>query len=117
MSLAERFYSLLLRAYPARLRRDYGAEMRNLFVDQLNDARERRDTGRFYVRTLADWLRTVLAEHYFEHLHRTHTKRPITPVRYLLRRGLVFSPNPSAAILISAGILAWRSLRRLQRAL
>lgn len=116
MPLVERFYSLLLRAYPARLRTDYGAEMRKLFVDQLNDARERRETGRFYARTLADWLRTVPAEHYFEHL-RTRTKRPMTPVRHLLLRGLVFAPNPSAAILITAGILAWRSLRRLQRAL
>lgn len=110
----ERFYSLLLRAYPERLRAEYGTEMRQLFSDQLNDARKRRDTGRFYARTLADWLRTVPAEHYLEHL-RTGTKRPLTPVRHLLRRGLVFAPNPAAAVLITLGILAWGSLRRLQR--
>jgi hypothetical protein len=111
----QRLYSLLLHAYPARLRTDFGGEMVQLFADQLGDARERHKTGRFYVRTFADWLRTVPAEHYSEYRRRAVADRPLTPVHRLLRRGLVFAPNPSAAILITAGVLAWRCVRKLQR--
>lgn len=115
MVTVNRLYSLLLRAYPFRLRNDRGAEMLQLFLDQFADARERGETGRFYLRVLSDWLRTVPIEHYFEYRRRGAGNRSLTPVRHLLRRGLVFAPNPSAAIVITVGVLAWRCVRRLQR--
>ena len=114
MAIAQRLYSMLLRAYPARLRADFGAEMLQLFADQLGDARQRHRTGRLYIRTFLDLLRTVPAEHYSEYRRRPVADRPPPPVRHLFRRGLVFAPNPSAAVLITAGILAWRCLRKLQ---
>lgn len=114
MAIAERLYSVLLRAYPARLRTDFGAGMLQLFADQLNDARQRHRTGRFYARTFLDWVWTVPAEHYAEYRRRPAADRPPTPAQRLFKRGLVVAPNPSAAVLITAGILAWRYLRQLQ---
>ena len=114
MGIAERLYSMLLRTYPARLRADFGIEMLQLFADQLADARQRHSTGRLYARTLLDWLQTVPAEHYSEYRRRPAADRTRTPVHRLFRRGLVFAPNPSTAVLITAGILAWRCFRKLQ---
>lgn len=113
MAIAHRLYSVLLRAYPARLRGEFGVEMLQLFADQLADARRRHRTGRFYLRTLLDWLRTVPAEHYFEYRRRPAADEPPTPLHRLFLRGLAFAPNIGVAVLISASILAWRGLRKL----
>jgi len=86
--------------------------MLRLFADQLGHAHRQHRTGRFYVRAILDWLRTLPAEHYCEYCRRLAEDRPPTPVHSLVRRGFVFAPNPSAAALITASILAWRYFRK-----
>jgi hypothetical protein len=113
MKFAPRLYGWLLGAYPARLRRDFGAEMKQLFTDQLAEAKTRRRTTRFYLRTLADWLHSVPAAHYTEYRRRQTEPRAITPTHRLLRRGLVFAPNPAIALCLTAGVLAWQYVRKL----
>lgn len=112
MSAGQKFYAVLLHAYPTRLREEYGAEMLQLFADQLSDARARGTVKQFYYRTLLDWSRTVLAERSSQ-FRLSRQSAPPAPIHRLLRRGLVFAPNSGAAILIAAGILAYRGIRKL----
>jgi len=63
MSLSERIYRLLLKAYPERYRRQYEAPMAQLFSDQLQAADTRRKLAALWLRTLADLLRTLPARH------------------------------------------------------
>jgi hypothetical protein len=116
VTLAQRLYSVLLHAYPARFRREFGGEMLQAFADQLGDARAWGGRARLYVRTFVDWLRSVPAEHLAEHEHRRRAEDTgMTPAHRLLLRGLVFAPSPSAAIWIAAGVLAWVGLREVNR--
>jgi hypothetical protein len=113
MKFAHRIYSCFLLAYPARLRRDFGPEMTQLFLDQLAGAKARRRTARFYLRTLTDWFQSVPAAHHAEHRLRQAEPHAFTPTHRLLRRGLVFAPNPAIALCITAGVLAWQYVRKL----
>jgi len=111
MSFAEKLYRLLLRAYPARLREEHGPEMLQLFGDQLRDARARGHVARLWLRTSADWLRTMLVEHLTQPSGHISEPRAATPTHTLVMRGLLLSPNPAAAVLIVAGIVAYRRVR------
>jgi len=60
-----RLYSVLLYAYPAEFRREFGGAMRQLFRDRCRDvARNRRRLTvlRFAVHTVNDWLCTTVRE-------------------------------------------------------
>lgn len=101
-------YEVMLRAYPARLRREHGEEMKQLFADQLLDARASGHVARFWRRTLWDWLCSVTAERYCSAIN-----HPAAPLHTLVRRGLVISPNTSIAILIVMGVITWRAIHNL----
>ncbi len=61
-----RVYRGLLRLYPVRFRRTFGAEMAQLFDDQCRDARANSETlafPQFIARTIWDLLRTLPIEH------------------------------------------------------
>jgi len=58
-----RIYGALLRAYPPELRRDYGAEMTQVFLEDLDDARLRRGwagVARVWWRSACELIRIAL---------------------------------------------------------
>jgi signal peptidase I len=57
-----RFYSLLLYAYPAEFRRDFGGDMRQVFRDQCREAARRSGLWRFAARATADWASSATRE-------------------------------------------------------
>jgi hypothetical protein len=59
MTLSERIYRLMLRAYPARYREKYAEPMACCFRDQLRQARTASAFRRLWARTLCDWVCTV----------------------------------------------------------
>jgi hypothetical protein len=110
MFCLEKVYCLLLKAYPARFREEYGREMLLLFGDQLRDARERGHVARFWLRTSADWLRTVLFEHVSQRFRKT--RQPL-PFKHVLSRGVMLAPSPGGAVLIAVAIIAYWQVRKL----
>ena len=63
MSRSERFYRLLLRAYPRSTRDELGDDMAQLFADQVRDAGgSPRAVSGVWLRALADTLRTAPVE-------------------------------------------------------
>jgi hypothetical protein len=64
MTVSERVYRFLLRAYPARYRAHYAEPMACCFRDQLRDARSPRALARLWLRTVLDLLWTVPARHF-----------------------------------------------------
>jgi hypothetical protein len=63
---SHRLYALLLAAYPSTFRREYGAQMAQVFRDRCREvARQPRGVGllRLWKETLLDLLRTVTTEH------------------------------------------------------
>lgn len=70
--LSNRIYSLLLRAYPAPFRREYGRDMAQLFRDDVRDTL--RDSGTIaliglWFLILIDLVKTAFAEHIWEVFH------------------------------------------------
>jgi hypothetical protein len=63
MRLPERIYRLLLKAYPRRYRRHFEEPMAQTFSDQLRAAPTPRSLAALWLRTLADYLRTLPARH------------------------------------------------------
>ena len=63
MSLSEKIYRLLLRAYPRRYRDQYGQPMEQVFRDQLRNAHTPAQLSALWVRTLGDWSKTVITRH------------------------------------------------------
>jgi hypothetical protein len=63
MTLAERIYRILLRAYPARYREHYAEPMACCFRDQLRAARSPLAFARLWLRTGFDLLCTIPARH------------------------------------------------------
>jgi hypothetical protein len=61
MLRAQRIFQLLLRAYPAEFRREYGPHMTQLFRDCYRA--EARQPGRFWLSTVSDLIRTAPREH------------------------------------------------------
>jgi len=61
MLRAQKFFQLLLLAYPAEFRREYGTQMTQLFRDCYR-AEEHRP-GRFWLSTISDLIRTAPREH------------------------------------------------------
>jgi hypothetical protein len=96
LALSGRIYSLLLYAYPAPFRREYGHPMAQLFRDEARDTLQGSGTagliGLWFL-TLFDLLKTAFAEHIWEVFH--------MPIQKLQRWS-----GPAAAI---AGLL-WASL-------
>jgi predicted permease len=62
MSTAEQVYAAMLRCYPPAFRREYGGEMRTLFVEQLADARAAHRLLPFLLRILVDLTSTAVIE-------------------------------------------------------
>ncbi len=74
-SLSERLYAALLLAHPAAFRAEYGDEMRELFRDQLRQARAShgvRGVLQFWMRAAADLFGAAIAEHAAEFRARSH---------------------------------------------
>ena len=69
MSLSERVYRLLLRAYPRRYRQEFAEPMIQLFRDRLRAARTFSARMGFWIRILADWAVTVPAQHFERRPH------------------------------------------------
>lgn len=55
-------FRTLLRLYPARFRREYGADMEQLFVERLREQPDGRARRRFVVRTASNIVSTAAAE-------------------------------------------------------
>jgi hypothetical protein len=72
LALSGLFYSLLLYAYPAPFRREYGRLMAQLFKDEARDTLQGSGTagliGLWFL-TLIDLLKTAFAEHIWEVFH------------------------------------------------
>ena len=66
MSPAARCFRLLLWLYPARFRREFGADMESLFAARLAEARSAGSHWRFIVRTAANITSTALVERWAE---------------------------------------------------
>lgn len=75
--LSDRIYRFLLLAYPSSFRRDYGAEMAQVFRDECR-SRLKHDTPggltRLWIWTLGDWSGTVLKQHIEEAFHMSGQK-------------------------------------------
>lgn len=72
LTLSDRIYGLLLYAYPAKFRREYGPHMAQLFRDETGDTLGKSGTvglAGLWLLTLADLLKTSLAEHIWEVFH------------------------------------------------
>lgn len=72
LSLSTGFYRLLLYAYPAPFRRDFGREMAQLFRDDARDTLQRHGPvalAGLWLLTIFDLLKTALAEHVWEVFH------------------------------------------------
>ena len=63
MTLSERIYRILLKAYPAQYRNQYEEPMAQLFSDQLRAAETPWKLLCLWLRTLADFLGTLPARH------------------------------------------------------
>jgi len=63
MTLSERVYRFLLRAYPARYREHYAEPMACCFRDQVRDSRGPAALARLWLRTGVDLLWTIPARH------------------------------------------------------
>ncbi len=69
LKLSVRLYGLLLAAYPAEFRREYGPHMAQLFQDRCRDGQRRRSRGargsllRVWAETILDLARTAPDEH------------------------------------------------------
>jgi putative ABC transport system permease protein len=62
MRLSDAAYRALLLAFPRDMRREFGDDMRQLFVDELNGAKTSRDRLRFWMAAIGDALRHGFAE-------------------------------------------------------
>jgi hypothetical protein len=63
MTVSERIYRVLIRAYPARYRREYAEPMAQLFRDRLREAKTAWAVSRLWMHTLADLASTVPTTH------------------------------------------------------
>jgi hypothetical protein len=75
--LSVRVYEVLITAYPASFRREYGEEMALVFGEHMTDTFERRGTTGLmtaWFRVLGDLSRTVPAEHFHEMQRRIKMK-------------------------------------------
>ena len=63
MRFSERFYRILIRAYPQRFRADFAESMANCFRDQLRTATSPAALVALWLRTLADLAWSVPARH------------------------------------------------------
>ena len=61
-SMSERAFAILLRLFPRAFRDRFGQDMRDLFRDQLRDARARRATPSLWARTIPSLVRAALVE-------------------------------------------------------
>lgn len=98
LALSHRVYNLLLFAYPAPFRREYGPHMAQLFRDSCRDVRRQSGSAGmvvFWFLTFADLFKTALAEHIWEVFH--------MPVDKILRWS-----GPAAILGGALWILLWQ---------
>src|SRR5580700_9100130 len=81
MSLSEKAYRLLLRAYPLDYRGRYAEPMEQLFRDRLREVRTFAGLAALWMRTLADWALTVPARHWERATPHTDFALPTDPYR------------------------------------
>ena len=77
LDLSGRIYSLLLYAYPAAFRREYGRLMAQLFRDEVRDTQQGGGTAGLvglWLLTIYDLLKTAFAEHIWEVFHMSMEK-------------------------------------------
>lgn len=107
--LSDRIYNLLLRAYPASFRREFGHEMALVFRDDLRTTAH--DRGRaallgLWLFTFVDLLKTALAEHVWEVFH--------TPLEKLSRwSGLAVAIGGSLPLLTFTNYAFWDFMQSL----
>ena len=80
LAISDRIYNLLLFAYPASFRCEYGIHMAQLFRDECRDTLRQAGLGGMIIlcfKTIADLVKTALAEHIWEVFH--------MPIERLLR--------------------------------
>lgn len=100
---AERLYALLLRAYPARFRERFGAEMRQHFRDRRRDAAERGESAaRFWLELAADSVRALPVEHLAALVERRRAAAAHDPVPPSLERAMVFRKLAGAVLVVIA---------------
>jgi hypothetical protein len=66
MTMGERIYRVLLKAYPSAFLREYGGPMEQLFRDQLKDAVVRKRVTQFWARIIVDLVKTAPFYHWME---------------------------------------------------
>jgi hypothetical protein len=72
LTISDRLYTLLLMAYPSRFRSVYGAEMAQVFRDDVRDTFEKGGLVgvlRLWFRVVLDLLKTAITEHFWEVFH------------------------------------------------
>lgn len=72
LSLSNRIYTLLLHAYPAPFRREYGREMAQVFRDDVRGTLRESGTAALiglWLLTLFDLVKTAITEHIWEVFH------------------------------------------------
>jgi hypothetical protein len=100
MFKAERFFRVLLLAYPREFRREYEYEMRTLFRDCYRDEKERGKVSSLWARVLLDLVQSAPREH-FEKLGKE---------KFLmknLRRDAIASIGCLAIIIVAAVLLSY----------
>ena len=117
MKFAETIYRLLLKAYPARFADEYGADMHQLFRDQLRAARSQNSYLHFWIWTAKDYLPSLLAEHFAE-FRRNRQMRPsgrsgtaLVPVGTVVKRATMLAPSFYLWVLFMAGFFGYRGVR------
>ncbi len=63
MTLSERTYRFLIKAYPPSYRREYAEPMVQLFRDRLREAKSARAISRLWLQTAVDFAATLPARH------------------------------------------------------
>jgi hypothetical protein len=101
VSHSDRFYRLLLRAYPRSTRDDLGRDMAQLFTDQVRDAGgSPRSVSGVWLRALADTLRTAPAERLAARSRKVAEGPSVDEPRRSWVRDLALASLPSLGLLL-----------------
>ncbi len=87
MSLSEKMYRLLLRAYPRAYRDQYARPMEQLFRGRLREVNGSVELAALWMRTLADWVVSLPARYWERLVPHAH----VSPFAPPARRGLFYA--------------------------